>query len=171
MNLEDLVITVDKEVSRAKPKRRRGVNLDDPRVKQLQALELEDSFFLEGKTRKDARVLIDLGKKIGVFLIVREVELDEIYQTAGVRFWRVKEEEMPRYKPKPGEVSSQSEPDDDEELGPNGRPICKEVTYWHHAESSCVGVCQPGEEWVGDLVEPIDHATYLQLKDEYDDDL
>lgn len=173
MNLEDLVITVDKEVSRTKPKRRRGVNMDDPRVKQLQALELEDSFFLEGKTRKDARALVDLGKKIGVFLIVREVEQDEIYQTAGVRFWRVKEQEMPRYKAKPGGTSEQIESSTEEsKMDDQGRWICDEVTYWHHAESACVGVCQPGEPFPDDgLVEPIDHATYLQLKDEYDDDL
>lgn len=171
MNLEDLVITVDKDVSRTKLKRRRGINLDDPRVKQLQALELEDGFFLEGKTRKDARAVVDLGKKIGVFLIIREVECDEIYQKPGVRFWRVKEEEMPRYKPKPGaEQPSAEEPE--QEVDEQGRWICKEVTYWHHAESACVGVCQPGEPFPDDgLVEPIDHATYLRLKDEYDDDL
>ena len=115
MTEENVVITVDKDVPRKPAKRKRGVDMNDPRVKQLKALELDDSFFLADKTRKDVRHLVDLGKKIGVFLIVREVEQDEIYQTAGVRFWRVKEQEMPRYKAKPGEVTQQSEPVEDDE--------------------------------------------------------
>ena len=46
------------------------------------------------------------------------------------------------------------------------------MTYWHHAESACIGVCQPGEEFPAEpLCEPIDEETYERLKAEYDDDL
>ena len=117
MTEDNVVITVDKDVPRKPAKRKRGVDMNDPRVKQLKALELDDSFFLADKTRKDVRHLVDLGKKIGVFLIVREVECDEIYQAKGVRLWRVKEEEMPRYKPKAGaeQQQQQLDPAEDED--------------------------------------------------------
>ena len=169
MTEDNVVITVDKDVPRKPAKRKRGVDMNDPRVKQLKALELDDSFFLADKTRKDVRHLVDLGKKIGVFLIVREVECDEIYQAKGARLWRVKEEEMPRYKPKAG---AEQQPKPEPEMDDQGRWICDEVTYWHHAESACVGVCQPGEPFPDDgLVEPIDEETYNRLRAEYDDDL
>lgn len=115
MTEDNVVITVDKDVPRKPAKRKRGVDMNDPRVKQLKALELDDSFFLADKTRKDVRHLVDLGKKIGVFLIVREVECDEIYQAKGVRLWRVKEDEMPRYKPKAGAEQQQLDPAEDED--------------------------------------------------------
>lgn len=164
MTEDNVVITVDKDVPRKPAKRKRGVDMNDPRVKQLKALELDDSFFLADKTRKDVRHLVDLGKKIGVFLIVREVECDEIYQTKGARLWRVKEEEMPRYKPKAGAEVPES----------GTSNIRDTVSYWHHPESCCVFEIKAGDniaDHIDELCEEVDEETYNRLKAEYDDDL
>lgn len=75
----------------------------DPRAKALLEMDIDtgqNSFYLAGKTKKDVRSLIALGKRIGVFLIAREflAGTDEIYDEAGVRLWRVSEEKLPRRK-------------------------------------------------------------------------
>lgn len=101
MNLEGIVINADKDVAREAKRKRTSKNLaDDPVAQQLKTMELGDSFFLAGVLRKDTRGMVNLGKKVGVFLIARYTEADEIYQQAGTRLWRVTEEEMPRHKPK-----------------------------------------------------------------------
>lgn len=150
---DDLVITVDKDVSRAKPKRRRGVDMDHPRVKELLAMDMGDSFFLEGKLRKDARSRIEMGKKIGVFLEAREVDCDEIYQVKGTRVWRVTEDEMPKRK------SSAKVP---------AAPV---KSYWHNPETRAVYALQPGEQLDGDNPDwvEIEEAEYVRLSAEYDD--
>lgn len=101
MNLEELVINVDKDVARQIKRKRTTKNLDDdPTVKQLKTMEMGDSFFLAGVLRKDTRGIVNLGKKVDIFLLARYTEADEIYQQAGTRLWRVEETEMPRHKPK-----------------------------------------------------------------------
>lgn len=94
-DINNLVINVDEGVPMKK--RGRTVNLEDnEQTQKLKAMAVGDSFFVEGAERKDMRSVINLGKKIGVFLDARRVEQDEIYQTAGVRVWRVNEADLPR---------------------------------------------------------------------------
>lgn len=98
-NFDQLVIIVDKDVSRTtrRAKGTRGIDLNnDPRAVKLKQMEVGDSFFLEGVERKDTRSVINLGKKVGVFLDPRYFEVDEIAQVAGTRIWRVEESELPR---------------------------------------------------------------------------
>jgi hypothetical protein len=83
---------------------RRSRAMDDPRAAQLLAMDIDtgkNSFYLEGKTKKDVRSLVALGRRIGVYLIVREFAAgtDAINDEAGVRVWRVREEKAVR-KPK-----------------------------------------------------------------------
>lgn len=51
-------------------------------------------------------------------------------------------------------------------------PIDSEINtrrYWHHPESSCIGICEPGEAFPTDeLVEHIDAETYGKLLLEYE---
>lgn len=94
---ERMVITVEKDVPKPRRKSTRGVCLEtDERVIKLRAMELGDSFFLEGAKRTDCRQIMNLGKRVDVFLICREVEEDEVYQVPGCRLWRVTEDELPR---------------------------------------------------------------------------
>lgn len=117
-NLDDLVITVDKDVPRTtrRAKGSRGINLDsDPRVIKLKAMEIGDSFFLEGVQRKDTRSVVNLGKKVSVFLDPRYFEVDEIAQVAGTRIWRVEESELKRRGVKvaePAPTTKVEDPDD-----------------------------------------------------------
>lgn len=171
MNINEVVINVEQDVERPGRRRRSRVDMEAPNVKKLLGMAIGDSFFLAGAEKKDARPLVDLGKRIEVFLDARRVELDSIYQQAGVRVWRVAESEMPTRR---GADTSGSQPDlkidkgsaggqdDDDEIGT--------VRYWHHPESGCVGKCMPGEPFPDEpLVEPISEADYIRLSAEYDD--
>ncbi len=92
-------IKLDKDVPVAPARRSKA--MQDPRAKDLLAMPIDtgkNSFYLEGKTKKDVRSLIALGRRIGVYLIAREFEAgtDEIYDEAGVRLWRVSKERAVR---------------------------------------------------------------------------
>lgn len=160
-NLDNLVITVDKDVPQKRSRGTRGIDLqNDDRVVKLKALAIGDSFFLDGVERKDTRSIVNLGKKVGVYLHPRYVEEDEIYHTAGTRIWRVEEDELPR-------------------RGKGAKaPKADRVRYWHHPESSCVVMTGPGTgnahfdtDNPGDgLVCEIDKEQYEKLKAEYEDD-
>lgn len=91
-------IKLDEGVAVTPPRKVRSLN--DPRAAQLLAMDIDsgrNSFFLEGETKKGVRSMIALGKRIGVFLIAREFPAgtDELNPKAGVRVWRVSEENMP----------------------------------------------------------------------------
>lgn len=171
MNVNEVVIIVEKDVERPGRRRRPRIDMESENVQKLQGMEIGDSFFLAGAEKKDARPLVDLGKKIDVYLDARQVDLDTIYQQAGVRVWRVEQDEVrtrrvagtsstqPDLKIDKGSAGSQGDDDDVET-----------VRYWHHAESGCVGRCEPGEPFPDEpLAEPISEADYIRLSAEYDD--
>lgn len=118
---EKLVITVDKGVPVAS-KGIRGVDPADPRIPQLKALMIGDSFFIADAKGKDARPLVTFAKKIDVILLAREVKVDEIYMTPGVRFWRIEDPKNPQPEPtpepQPDQVTQESQPDQVEEAEP-----------------------------------------------------
>jgi hypothetical protein len=94
-------IELDEGVPVTPPRKCRSFN--DPRAKQLLEMDINvghNSFFLVGKTKKDVRSLVALGKRIGAHLIAREfpVGTDAVYDEAGVRVWRVSEDKVPRRK-------------------------------------------------------------------------
>lgn len=152
-DLNNLVITVDKDVPMKKG-RSRGVDMNDPNVQKLKSMDIGDSFWLgQGTSKADARSVINLGKKISVFLEARYVEVDEIEQVAGTRVWRINESDVrTRGKPQARSVTDTT------------------VRYWHHPESSCV-LTTVGDEDPGDpLCEEVDKATYDRLKVEYEED-
>ena len=153
-------ITVEDDVERTPKKTRkmRGVDENDPRLITLRGMKPGESFFLEGLAKADIRPLMDLGRRLEIPLIAKEVEQDEIYQTKGTRVWRVNPEEMRGGKAK--------------------APTVDVVRYWHHPESSCVFRTGPGTgkphthaDDVDGLCEAIDEAQYRKLQAEYDDDL
>lgn len=167
MDLENLVISVDKDIDPTPPKRIRGLNMQSPIVLELQKLELGDSWFVPDATIKDVRPYTDTGRKLGMYILARETDNDVIYAgQAGTRLWWRPESERPKRASKKGPTPPAHETDS------RGYDIST-YRYWHHAESSCVGICKPGEEFPGDdtLAEPIDEAEYKRLSDLYDDDL
>lgn len=92
-------IKLDEGVAIAPARRSRA--MDDPRAAQLLAMDTDtgkNSFFLEGKTKKDVRSLIALGRRIDVYLIAREFAAgsDELNDEAGVRLWRVSKDKAMR---------------------------------------------------------------------------
>lgn len=96
-DLDSVVIKVEEGVERKVRRMPKRIDLEnDERAIMLRGMTINSSFFLEGAKKPDVRPLIDLGKKINVFLIARELECDEIYQVAGVRIWRVEESDLPR---------------------------------------------------------------------------
>lgn len=95
---QPLVITLDDNVKQTPRKTR---NRTDQRLADLQAMEIDtgkNSFFMQGQEKKAARSIIALGRRHGIFLIAREVEVDDIYECHGTRVWRVSEEKMPRQR-------------------------------------------------------------------------
>ena len=118
IDLNEVVITVEKDVPRSKKRSPRTINLDtDPNAIKLRGMEIGDSFFIQDAERKDARPLIALGKKVGVSLMAREVAIDEIYQTQGVRLWRVEPAGMrPGRGNKPPIELPKKEVDEDEDF-------------------------------------------------------
>lgn len=122
IDFDNLVINVDQDVPRVKRRSPRKDIESDPRTKQLRAMELGDSFFIEGGARKDCRSLIAFGKKLGVFLQARDVLVDEVYQCEGVRLWRVEEHEVvrgakaPVSTPAPAPEPTPDAVDDDEDF-------------------------------------------------------
>lgn len=151
INLDEVVITVDKDVPTAPVKRKRGVDETNPQVMKIRALALGDSFFIEGEDKKSVRPLIDLGRKIGCRLVARDIKVDEIYGSSGVRIWR--EERKAKDQP------------------------ARQTRYWHHPESCCVLVTGPGheEDFSSETIDPllveIDEDQYKILKAQYEDDL
>lgn len=94
-------IELDEGVALTPPRKCRS--FADPRAKALLEMDIntgQNSFYQVGKTKKDVRSLVALGKRIGVYLIAREFPAgtDEIYDDAGVRLWRVSKDKMPRRK-------------------------------------------------------------------------
>jgi len=92
-------IELDLDVPVVPPRRTRSFN--DPRAKDLLAMDIDtglNSFYFVGKTKKDVRSLVALGRRIGVYLIAREFPAgaDELNDDAGVRVWRVSEGKLPR---------------------------------------------------------------------------
>jgi hypothetical protein len=57
-------------------------------VNKVATMRVGQSFFVEGVKRAHLEFLRKPCVTAGVNLTIREVELDEIYQTAGVRVWR-----------------------------------------------------------------------------------
>ncbi len=113
-DIDNLVIKVEEGVQRVKSKRasKRIDYENDERVIKLKAMSINSSFFMENAEKKDARSLVELGKKVGVWLLPRETECDDIYQVKGVRVWRVEEHEMPRRRTaKAAEQVDQEQPD------------------------------------------------------------
>lgn len=109
----NMVITVDKDVS-VDSKPIRGVDPADPRIPQLKALAIGDSFFVADAKGKEARPLVTLAKKIGVILLAREVKLDEIYLKPGVRIWRIEDPKNPQPatpEVEPEQVTPEVEPE------------------------------------------------------------
>lgn len=88
------VITVEKDVSQTKRRTRLGDPEHHPLAAQLRAMAVDDSFFIEGGERSACRPMITLGKKLGVHLVARDVDEDEVYQTKGVRLWRIDESQV-----------------------------------------------------------------------------
>jgi len=174
LDIKKVVITVDQDVDRPKAKRKpRGIDMTDPTVKQLQAMQVGDSFFLAGIEKKDARPLLALGKKLDVHLEARQLALDEIYQQAGVRVWRIDDSEVRTRRPRGEGTKTNVSP---VPLRIDKAPEADHVRYWHHPESSCVLRTGPGtdsahpDEQDGDpnLCE-IDEAEYIRLSALYDD--
>lgn len=158
-DIERLVITVEKDVPKPRRKSTRGIDLEnDDRVLKLRAMAMGDSFFMEGAKRADCRQIINLAKKVDVFLMCREVDEDEVYQVHGCRLWRVEESELPR-------------------RGKKAAAPKDVLRYWHHPESECVMITGPGhgphfsEDNPGDgLVEEIDKEAFVRLQDKYNED-
>jgi hypothetical protein len=165
IDLENAVISVDKDVDPAPPKRIRGLNMQSPIVLELQKLDLGDSWFVQDATLKDVRPYVDTGRKLGMYILARETDNDVIYAgQAGTRLWWRPESERPKRASKKGATPPVHDTD--------GRHVFETVRYWHHAESETVGICKVGERWPEDpLAEPIDEAEYKRLSDLYDDDL
>lgn len=88
------VITVEKDVSQTKRRTRLGDPEHHPLAAQLRAMAVDDSFFIEGGERSSCRPMITLGKRLGVHLVARDVDEDEVYQTKGVRLWRIDESQV-----------------------------------------------------------------------------
>ena len=101
-NHDDLqVITVEKDVPKTKRRSSRGADPHQhPLAAQLKAMEVDDSFFIEGGDRKSTRPIVALAKKLGVPLLARDMACDEVYQTTGVRLWRIDQSEV-RTRAKP----------------------------------------------------------------------
>lgn len=98
-SLKSLVIKLDEDVMPTPRKSR--TRAPDPRLADLQAMDVDkgkNSFFMKGAEKKEARSLITLGRKHGIFLIAREVDCDEVYQVHGTRVWRVSAEKMPKQR-------------------------------------------------------------------------
>lgn len=64
----------------------------DPRiqeyVEQFAAFKVGQSFFVEGASRRDLEFVRRPFMAVGLGVVMREVECDEIYGSAGVRVWR-----------------------------------------------------------------------------------
>ncbi|HFH4186268.1 TPA: hypothetical protein ACGJ4G_002271 [Pseudomonas aeruginosa] len=169
-DINTAVIIVEQDVEQPGTRRKRGVDMNDPKVKTLLSMRVGDSFFLADVTKKDVRPLLDLGKKVNVPLIARDVELDEIYQKAGVRVWRIDESEVRTRRTK-AQIEAEKQT-----LTVDKRTQLDSVRYWHHPESSCVlrsgpgtGQEHPSEENGDPLLVEIDEAEYIRLSAEYDD--
>lgn len=54
----------------------------------LAAMKPGESFFVAGAELDDLRFLYALARRSGMKVVIRSVELDEVYLTKGVRVWR-----------------------------------------------------------------------------------
>lgn len=54
----------------------------------LAAMQPGESFFVAGAELDDLRFLYALARRSGMKVVIRSVELDEVYLTKGVRVWR-----------------------------------------------------------------------------------
>lgn len=117
-DINNVVIVVDKDVSPEPPKRIRGLDNNDPHVQQLRELDLGDSFFVVGATKKDVRPLVDKGRKLGMYILARETDSDEInVGQAGTRLWYRPDDERPRRSSKKDQTPApETPPDDDDDL-------------------------------------------------------
>ncbi|HEP8763936.1 TPA: hypothetical protein VDU53_003507 [Pseudomonas aeruginosa] len=172
-DINTAVIIVEQDVEQPGTRRKRGVDMNDPKVKTLLSMRVGDSFFLADVTKKDVRPLLDLGKKVNVPLIARDVDLDEIYQKAGVRVWRIDESEVRTRRTK-----AQIEAEKQTLTVDKSAFLKGSVRYWHHPESECVfrtgpgtGKGHPSGPDFDEAQTPmeIDEAEYIRLSAEYDD--
>ncbi|MBG4400741.1 hypothetical protein I4940_07985 [Pseudomonas aeruginosa] len=171
-DINTAVIIVEQDVEQPGTRRKRGVDMNDPKVKTLLSMGVGDSFFLADVTKKDVRPLLDLGKKVNVPLIARDVDLDEIYQKAGVRVWRIDESEVRTRRTK-AQIEAEKQT-----LTVDKNTHSDPVRYWHHPESECVFRTGPGtgkghpsgsDFDEAQMLMEIDEAEYIRLSAEYDD--
>ena len=54
----------------------------------LAAMQPGESFFVAGAELDDLRFLYALARRSGMKVVIRSVELDEVYLAKGVRVWR-----------------------------------------------------------------------------------
>lgn len=87
-------VRVDDDVpmQRPEPLTRRSKRRDPVIVEMIEKFKLMapgQSFFVEGANKRDVDKLRKPFLQAGLGYVSREVECDEIYQTAGVRVWRL----------------------------------------------------------------------------------
>ena len=88
-----LVIVPESDVP--PPTIRRTISDATAYEKAIAKMEMGQSFFLEGRRLADVEFLFKIAESVGVTLTGRNVKNDEVYQVAGVRFWRVEPESAP----------------------------------------------------------------------------
>lgn len=168
IDIDNLVIIVEDNVPMDKRKRNADPK-NDPRAQKLMTMNQGDSFFVAGASKPiEIRALTALGKKVGVELKARFVEADEIYQTSGLRVWRMNENTE--------QAAADQKVKEEVTTAPQNHPGTDAAKrYFHHAESEVVLTLEAGEpepeQWARDGVEEVDYATYKKWKDKYDDDL
>lgn len=90
----DFQIQPDKgvHVDRIPPVRGRGRPMSPAiraHVERFAAMRPGESFFVAGVQSADLEFLRKPFTKAGLGMLIRQVDRDEIYQTAGVRVWRM----------------------------------------------------------------------------------
>lgn len=91
VEIRDITVDDGVPVKRAAPRQRKQ-KLRNPVVAKVvdafAAMKPGQSFFVAGASKRDMDFLRKPFIRAGLGYTMREVECDEIYQTAGVRTWR-----------------------------------------------------------------------------------
>lgn len=93
---QDYVITLDHDVP-IPDGTQRGTYVQAK--ERLISMQKGDSFFRENESRADVSGLVRYAKRIGVHLMARETDEDELFGVPGVRLWRVEQEDLPGRRP------------------------------------------------------------------------
>ena len=86
----NIVIVPEDDVPAPETTRRRKADIA-LYAQALKRLEIGHTFFIAGYSHKETKFLYRIAQQVGIKLTAKEVKCDEVYQCAGIRFWRVED--------------------------------------------------------------------------------